>query len=372
MYGLDDLVYAPEYTGVSRRDFLRRACFMAAAAIGMPSDLAASMVQAVEQGIRPTVIWLSFQECTGCSETLLRTTKPGLDELVLDLLNLVYHEALTAAAGHQAELSRIQAMEEYAGQYILVTEGSIPTADDGIYCMIGGRTALDLVRETAENAAAVVAIGSCASWGGIPSAPPNPTGAVGTHEILTDRTVVTIPGCPPNPYNFLGTVLQFATLGTLPALDDKGRPLWAYGRTIHEHCPRRAHFDAGRFVEQFGDGGHRQGWCLYQMGCKGPQTYANCSVQHFNEIPDAWPIGLGHPCYGCTEESLAFKVAMHDTVTIPEPVPPRDQPPITPAPQGVSPIATGLGGAVVGGIIGAGWAASKKLAPASEGDGAGD
>jgi hydrogenase small subunit len=362
----EELVNAPENAGVSRRDFLRRACFMAAAAIGMPSELAASMVQAVEQGVRPTVIWLSFQECTGCSETLLRTSKPGLDEVVLDLLNLVYHEALTAAAGHQAELSRVQAMEEYAGQYILVTEGSIPTADNGIYCMVGGKTALELVRETAEGAAAVVAIGSCASWGGIPSSPPNPTGAVGTNEILTDRTVVTIPGCPPNPYNFLGTVLQFATLGTLPALDEKGRPLWAYGRTIHEHCPRRAHFDAGRFAEQYGDGAHRQGWCLYKLGCKGPQTYANCSVNHFNEVPDAWPIGLGHPCYGCTEEELAFKVPIHTTVEIPEPVPPRDQAPITPESTGISPLATGLGGAILGGALGAGWAASRKLSPETE------
>lgn len=348
-------------SAIDRREFLRRACFLAAAAIGMPSDLAARMVQQVEAGRKPTLIWLSFQECTGCTESLLRTSSPQLDELLLDLINLAYHEALSAAAGHQAEEARIAAMEEYAGEYILVTEGSIPTADGGIYCMIGGKTALELVRESAENAAAVVAIGSCASWGGIPSSPPNPTGAVGTSEILTDRTVVSIPGCPPNPYNFLGTVLQYATLGSFPELDEKGRPTWAYGRTIHEHCPRRAHFDAGRFAEQYGDAGHRLGWCLYKMGCKGPSTYANCSVQHFNEVPDAWPIGIGHPCYGCTEEDYAFKVPLHATTRITEPTPPNMYPPIDPEREGISPLATGIAGLVLGGAAGAALAASGKL-----------
>ncbi len=162
-------------------------------------------------------------------------------------------------SGHLAEQNLQRTMEENAGKYILVIEGAIPTKDGGIYCKIGGRTALEILEEAAENAGAIIAIGSCASWGGIPSADPNPTGAIGTPEVLEGKTVVTIPGCPANPYNFLGTVLQFATFGTLPALDDKGRPKFAYGRTIHEHCPRRAHFDAGRFAKQFGDEGHRQG-----------------------------------------------------------------------------------------------------------------
>ena len=159
--------------------------------------------------------------------------------------------------------------------------------------MIGGRTAIDIVTRRGRKAGAVIAIGSCASWGGVPSADPNPTGAVGVHEILKGKTVVNIPGCPANPYNLLGTVLQYATYGTLPALDAQGRPKFAYGQTIHEHCPRRAHFDAGRFAEKFGDEGHRLGYCLYKLGCKGPVTHANCSVQHFGEVDGAWPIGLG-------------------------------------------------------------------------------
>ena len=109
-------------------------------------------------------------------------------------------------------------------------------------------------------------------------------------------------------------MLQYATLGTLPKLDELGRPKFAYGRTIHEHCPRRAHFDAGRFAEKFGDEGHRQGYCLYKLGCKGPMTHANCSTLHFGEVVDCWPIGIGHPCVGCTEQAVAFRMPMHETV----------------------------------------------------------
>ncbi len=130
---------------------------------------------------------------------------------------------------------------------------------------------------------------------------------------------------------------------------------------MHEHCPRRGHFDSGRFAVTFGDDGHRQGYCLYKLGCKGPQTHANCSVQSFSEIVDCWPIGLGHPCVGCTEQKLAFRVAMHDTVEIERPTPPDTYPGIT-APGGhASAIATGVAGLVGGALLGAGYMTSKKL-----------
>jgi len=268
-----------------------------------------------------------------------------------------------AAAGVQAEDALKAAMEKNAGKYICVIEGAIPTKDDGIYCMVGGRTALDIVSEVAEKAGAIVAIGLCASWGGIPSADPNPTGATGAPMVLKGKTVVTLPGCPANPYIFLGTALQYVALGTLPALDDKGRPTFAYGRTIHEHCPRRAHFDAGRFVQHFGDEGHRLGWCLYKTGCKGPATHASCSTLHFGEVTDAWPIGLGHPCFGCTERALAFRAPLHSTVDIERPTPPDTYPPIAAKQGSVSPLATGVAGAIVGAGLAAGYMASRKLGP---------
>jgi hydrogenase small subunit len=350
----------PGTSGVSRRDFLR-VCTAAAAAVGLGPLAAQRFAEAAAAGIKPSVIWLHFQECTGCTESLLRTTHPPVDDLILDLISLDYHETLFAAAGHQAEAAREQAMKAHAGKYVCIVEGAIPTKDNGIYCMVGGRTALDLVKEVAGDAGAVIAIGSCASWGGVAAADPNPTGASGVSQVFKDKPVVNIPGCPANPYNLLGTVLQYATYGTLPELDAEGRPLFAYGRTIHEHCPRRAHFDAGRFAEVFGDEGHRLGYCLYKLGCKGPETHANCSVQHFGEVVDAWPIGLGHPCFGCTEKHIGFTMPLHATVQIGRPRPPDTYPPIHAPQGGVSPVATGVAGAIVGGLIGAGFVASRKF-----------
>ncbi|MBK6403788.1 MAG: hydrogenase small subunit [Holophagales bacterium] len=350
-----------ELEGIDRRDFVK-VVTAAAVAVGIPFAAAEQMAEAaVAKKLKPSVIWLHFQECTGCTESLLRTSHPALSTLILDLVSLDYHETLLAGAGHQAEKCLEDAMKAHEGKYVLVIEGAIPLKDDGIYCKIGGRTALELANTVAAKAGAIIAIGSCASWGGIPSADPNPTGATGAPEVLKGKTVVTIPGCPANPYNLLGVVLQFATFGTLPALDDQGRPKFAYGRTIHEHCPRRAHFDAGRFVEVFGDAGHREGWCLYKTGCKGPATHANCSVQHFGEVVDAWPIGLGHPCFGCTEKSLAFRAPLHSTVDIERPTPPDTYPPIAARQGGISPVATGVAGALVGAGVAAGFMASRKM-----------
>lgn len=343
-----------------RRDFLR-VCTLAAAAVGLGPLAANRFAAAAERGQKPSVIWLHFQECTGCTESLLRTSHPDAGDLIFDLISLDYHETLLAAAGHQADTTLKEAMARHAGRYVCIVEGAIPTKDNGVYCMIGGRTALEIVQEVAGQAGAVIAIGSCASWGGVPSSGPNPTGASPVHAVFTGKSVVNIPGCPPNPYNLLGVVLQYATYGTLPALDDQGRPLFAYGRTIHEHCPRRAHFDAGRFAEKFGDEGHRLGYCLYKLGCKGPATHANCSVLHFCEVVDAWPIGLGHPCFGCTEKGIGFAMPLHQTVEIYRPTGPDTYPPIHAPQGGVSPVATGLAGAVVGGVVAGGYVASKRL-----------
>ena len=344
----------------SRRDFLR-ICTIAAAAVGLPSSAAWQWAEAAVKGRKPSVIWLHFQECTGCTESLLRTHHPALDELILDLISLDYHETLMVPSGKGAEDARLQAMKDNAGKYVLIVEGAIPTKDGGIYCKIGGKTALEIVQECAEKAGAIIAIGSCASFGGIPAAEPNPTGAKGVNEVLPGKTVVTLPGCPANPYNLLGTVLQYATFGTLPELDELARPKFAYGTTIHEHCPRRAHFDAGRFALKFGDEDHRLGHCLYKLGCKGPATHANCSTLSFNDVVGAWPIGIGHPCVGCTEQKLAFRVPIHTTVDIERPTPPDTYPPIAAQQGKTSAIAAGVVGVVGGAVAGAAWMAAKKL-----------
>jgi hydrogenase small subunit len=311
--------------GMERRDFLKF-CAGLAGTLGLPAGAEAAVAKAIESAKRPPVIWLHFQECTGCSESLLRAEHPTLEKLILDVISLDYHETLMAAAGHQAEAARKASMAANKGKYILVIEGAIPTKQNGIHCKVGGHTAIELTKECAADAAAVIAIGSCASWGGMPSADPNPTGASSVAEVL-GKPVVTIPGCPPNPYNFLATAVHFLTFGSLPAVDKQGRPLFAYGRLIHENCERRAHFDAGRFAMAFGDEGHRKGYCLYKLGCKGPETYANCPTLGFGDAGEGnWPVGCGAPCFGCSEKGVGFTKPIHSMAKMINVAPPLQYP----------------------------------------------
>ncbi|MDY0390951.1 MAG: hydrogenase small subunit [Desulfobulbus oligotrophicus] len=335
---------------VNRRDFMKF-CTAVAASMGLPMTVVPQIAEAVTSPKRPSVIWLSGQQCTGCVESLLRTGHPTLETLILDLISLEYSETLNAGAGHQAEAHLARAIEENKGKFILVVDGSIPVKDGGVYCMIGGRPVVDILKEMAPLAAAVIAIGSCAAWGGVPSADPNPTGATPVYEILKPQNipVVNIPGCPPNPYNFLSTVIHFLTFGKLPALDDKGRPMFAYSRIIHENCERRPHFDAGRFAEEFGDAGHRQGYCLYKLGCKGPETYNNCSSLDYNDTPGCWPVATGAPCFGCSEEKVGFHVPLFTKAKVVFPTPPAQQPATVPEKgSGAKNFAYGVAGAAVG------------------------
>ncbi len=350
--------------GISRRTFLKF-CTGVAASFGLGTKAAYAMAEAIANPARPPVIWLHGQECTGPSESLLRSEQPTFEHLILDLISLDYHQTLDAGAGHRVEEIKREAMKKYHGKYLLVIEGAIPTKDNGIYCKIGGQTMMDATREAAEGAAAIVAFGSCASWGGVQSAAPNPTGAVGAPQFLAGKTVVTIPGCPPNPANFLGTVLYFVTYGKLPPLDDKGRPKWAYSRLIHENCYRRPHFDAGRFATQFGDEGHRQGWCLYKLGCKGPETYNNCPSLEYNNVGGGvWPIGVGHPCFGCSEQGTGFHKPMFSLADVKTHTPPNAFPNIAdrqnPSSSTVA-AAAAVAGAAVGALLGATAVAGKKL-----------
>ncbi|MBF0425259.1 MAG: hydrogenase small subunit [Magnetococcales bacterium] len=312
--------------GMSRREFLGF-CTAMAASMGLSAVAGEAMAEAILAPRRPAVIWLALQECTGCTESMLRAEHPTLEKLILEIISLDYNEALMAGAGHQAEAARRASMAANHGKYVLVLEGAIPEKDGGIYCKIGGQTAKAMVLEAAAGAAAVIAIGSCASWGGMPSTPPNPTGCVGAPSIIKDKPVVTIPGCPPNPYNFLSTVVHFLTFGKLPELDHLGRPKFAYSRLIHENCERRAHFDNGRFAMEFGDAGHRAGYCLYRLGCKGPETYANCPSILFGDVGSgSWPVGTGHPCIGCTEQHVGFEKPIHALAALAGQTPPATYP----------------------------------------------
>jgi hydrogenase small subunit len=285
--------------GVSRRAFLAW-CATLGSLLGLPPSLAPAMAQALAGARRQSVIWLPFQECTGCTESITRSHSPTIESMIFDMISLDYHETLMAASGRQAEAALASAMKENAGRYLLLIDGSVATALDGAYSCVAGRSNLALLHEAAKGAAAIVAIGSCAAFGGIPKAKPNPTGATSVSALVTDRPVVNIPGCPPIPVVLTGVLAHFLTFGTLPALDPLGRPKAFYGETIHDRCYRRPFYDQGRFAHTFDDEGARSGWCLYELGCKGPVTYNSCATLKWNG-GISFPIQSGHGCLGCSE-----------------------------------------------------------------------
>jgi hydrogenase small subunit len=292
-----------EHRGISRRDFLGF-CGSMAAVLGLPVTAGSAIAQAVETERKPILIWLEFQDCAGNTESFLRATHPTVADLILDTISLNYHETIMAAAGHQAEDALAQTIRENAGKYIALVEGSIPTGADGAYCTIGGRSALQIAREVCGGAAATIAVGTCAAFGGIPAAGPNPTGALSVADAVPGvKNLINMSACPANAENLTALIVYYMTMKRWPPLDRLRRPLFAYGKTIHDNCERRAHFDAGQYVEAWGDEAHRQGHCLYKMGCKGPSTSQNCPVVKWNEGTN-WPIGCGHPCIGCAEPNF--------------------------------------------------------------------
>ena len=287
--------------GVSRRGFLKY-CSAMASLMALPPSAVSQVAEALATAKRPSVIWLSFQECTGCTESLTRSHAPTVESLIFDAISLDYHHTLQAAAGHGAEDARLAAMEENKGNYLVVVDGSIPVGHPE-YSTIAGITNLDMLKETAEHAAALVAVGSCAAFGGLPYADPNPTGAMSVADIITDKPVINVPGCPPIPVVITGVLAQYLTFGTIPELDALGRPTAFFGQNIHDRCYRRPFYERGQFAETFDDEGAKAGWCLYKLGCKGPITYNACATLKWNEGA-SFPIQSGHGCLGCSEPNF--------------------------------------------------------------------
>ena len=284
--------------GVTRRDFMRF-CASSAALLGLPASLAPRIAAALDQARRPSVIWLPFQECTGCTESITRAHGATLESLIFEAISLDYQHTLQAAAGDAAERARAQAMKDNHGRYLLIVDGSVPTGNAG-YSTIAGHDNLSMLQEAAEGAAAIVALGSCAAFGGIPGAAPNPTGAVAVGDLVKDKPIVNVPGCPPIPVVITGVLVQYLTFGKLPELDALGRPKSFYGQTIHDRCYRRPFYERGQFAETFDDAGAKAGWCLYKLGCKGPTTYNACATVKWNN-GTSFPIEAGHGCIGCSE-----------------------------------------------------------------------
>ncbi len=280
--------------GVSRRDFVKL-CAATTAAFGLSKVFVPQVVEAAETAVKkPAVIWLEGQDCAGCSESLLATLKPDAATLVLDVISLRYHETIMAGAGEHAEEARRKTMEE--GGYVLVVEGSIPLADDR-FCKIGGKSFREMLLETAKNAAAIVAVGACATYGGIPKA--GPTNAAGVLDVIKDKPVINLPMCPGKPSQLVATLLYFITFKRAPELDKYGRPKVFYSNLLHDNCPRRGHFENGQFLTDWNDPSQKE-WCLLMKGCKGPKTYTDCAQVWWNDGAN-FCINAGSPCSGCAQ-----------------------------------------------------------------------
>ena len=292
--------------GITRRTFLKY-CATLASMMALPPSAGKAMAEALAAASagsqRPSVIWLPFQECTGCTESITRSHSPTIEGMIFDMVSLDYHETLMAAAGHQAEEALHNAMKANAGKYLLIIDGSVATGLDGAFSCIAGQSNLAALKEAAEGAAAIIALGSCAAYGGLPHANPNPTGAVSVSDIIKSKPVVNIPGCPPIPVVITGVLAHFLPFGSLPELDKLGRPKAFYGETIHDRCYRRPFYDQGKFAKTFDDAGARNGWCLFELGCKGPVTHNACATVKWND-GTSWPVESGHGCLGCSEPNF--------------------------------------------------------------------
>lgn len=282
--------------GVSRREFMKM-CAMVAVALGMDASMAGTVAQALENKRKPSVVYMHGAECTGCTEALLRSIDPFLDVLIMDVISLDYCETVMAAAGKAAHHA-LEAAISHKDGYICVIEGGIPTRRG--YGHVADEPMLPLFQRIATGAKAVISMGSCACFGGIQAAAPNPSHALGVNDALGKLGVnaINVAGCPPNPVNFIGTVVHLLTKG-MPELDYANRPLPFYQRTVHELCERRNHFEKGEFAKSFASQEARDGWCLYELGCRGPLTYNNCPAALFNQV--SWPVKAGAPCIGCSE-----------------------------------------------------------------------
>ncbi|MBE0477358.1 MAG: hydrogenase small subunit [Coriobacteriia bacterium] len=291
------------FRGVTRRDFLKY-CTWLAGVMGLGEAGMARVASALEAAARrPSVVWSSFQVCTGCAIQLLQAREPTVQNLILQQISLDYQDNVMAAAGSAAEEVLRQVTE--GEDFYWVVEGSVATGIPGAMT-VAGRTSMEVVDELYPKANATIAMGSCAAYGNIQAARPNPTGAKGIAAYLredggvADPVVVNLPRCPGHGDDLIATLTYALVNGELPELDAVGRPVFLYGQTIHDTCFRRGHFEAGRFVERFGDEstGDRD-WCLYKVGCKGPVTYAPCGRNLWNGNV-SWCVNNA-PCQGCAE-----------------------------------------------------------------------
>lgn len=266
------------------------------------------------------VLWLQGGACTGCSVSVLNSVSPSAKNILIDEIipgkhiNVRFHTTVMGGTGDSVVAELEQTREEAKGAYLLVVEGSVPLGADGVYAVIGERDdegipMLSWVKSLGQDALAVIAVGTCAAFGGIPAGAPNPTESASVQQVFSaegiDTPLINVSGCAPHPDWFVGTVASLLIQG-LPnegELDEFRRPRAFYGQLIHENCPRRAYFDEGKFAKKLSDP-----YCLYEVGCKGPVTHADCPTRLWNNGVN-WCVGSGAPCIGCVEPTFPDVVA---------------------------------------------------------------
>lgn len=287
----------------TRREFLKL-CSASAVGMGFSQLVVPEIVHALETAAakKPSVIWLQGANCTGCTVSLLNTAHPTIAEVLLKIISLEYQSNVMAGSGELAFSYMDTIAEKAKGEFFLLVEGAIPTKDNGIYCTIGEKdgkemTILETLNEIGPKAKAIIAVGDCASFGGIPAAKPNPTGCKPVSEIVKGVPIINIQGCPPHPDWLLGTIVHVLLFG-LPELDDKGRPKIFFGESVHQNCPNYSYFSEGKMAKKIGDKG-----CLIELGCKGPMTNSDCPLRKWNSGVN-WCIGVGAPCIGCSSDQF--------------------------------------------------------------------
>jgi hydrogenase small subunit len=298
-----ELTKVVESHGINRRDFLKY-CTATAAVLGLSEfEFATKLAQAMQAAsLKPAVIWLEGQDCAGCSISFTGILNPPATKIILDKISLRYHETVMAAAGHLAEKVYRDTVKE--GGYVLVVEGSIPSADDR-FCMVGGRPFREILEEAAQKAGAIIAVGACATYGGIPAA--TPTKGIGLSKACPGKPVINLPTCPVHPDHLAGTILYFLATGKVPELDNINRPLMYYRELVHDNCRRRAHFEAGRILNDWNDPAQIE-WCLVEKGCKGPETHSDCPIRRWNDGIN-FCIDCGAVCMGCSEPEFYAQMA---------------------------------------------------------------
>jgi hydrogenase small subunit len=247
---------------------------------------------------RLPVIWISALDCTGCKEAFTRSSEPSSLDTILNFISLEYSELLSTASGYQAEEHKETIFETYKGQYVLVVEGGIPGSDD--FLMIAGKSVRDEIIHAAAHAKAVIAVGSCSAWGGIPGAGLNPTNSVDLRTVVPEGIpVALVPGCPPIPEVIIGTLLHVHFHGELPELDKKLRPKMFYQMTVHMTCHRKPFFDQKLYAESYDDENAKKGYCLFKLGCKGPTAFNSCETLGIDRC-----IAAGFCCIACSEKGV--------------------------------------------------------------------